>query len=64
MPAKAYVDALHVAVTAVHGLEYLLTWNCTHIANAALRGKIEAICRAAGFEPPVICTPVELVKEL
>jgi len=64
MPNKAYVDAIHVAMAAVHGLDYLLTWNCTHIANATMRGKIEAICRAAGFEPPVICTPVELVKEL
>jgi predicted nucleic acid-binding protein len=63
MPSKAYVDAVHVALAAVHGLDYLLTWNCTHIANATMRGKIEAICRAAGFEPPVICTPVELVKE-
>src|ERR1700681_914731 len=60
MPAKAYVDAVHVALAAVHGLDYLLTWNCAHIANATLRGKIETICRAAGFEPPVICTPVEL----
>jgi len=64
MPAKAYADAVHVAVAAVHGLDYLLTWNCSHIANATMRGKIEAICRATGFEPPVICTPVELVKEL
>jgi hypothetical protein len=64
MPAKAYVDAVHVALAAVHGLDYLLTWNCAHIANATMRGKIEAICRATGFEPPVICTPVELVKEL
>lgn len=63
MPAKAYVDAVHVAVAAVHGLDYLLTWNCSHIANATMRGKIENICRASGFEPPVICTPVELVKE-
>lgn len=38
MPAKAYVDAVHVAVAAVHGLDYLLTWNCTHIANASMRG--------------------------
>jgi len=45
-------------------LDYLLTWNCVHIANATMRGKIEAICRAAGCEPPIICTPVELVKEL
>lgn len=64
MPAKAYVDAVHVALAAAHGLDYLLTWNCSHIANATMRGKIELICRAAGFEPPVICTPVELVKEL
>lgn len=64
MPAKAFVDAGHVALAAVHGLDYLLTWNCTHIANATMRGKIEAICRAAGFEPPIICTPVEFVKEL
>jgi predicted nucleic acid-binding protein len=63
MPPKAYVDAVHVALAAVHGLDYLLTWNCAHIAHATLRGKIEAICRATGFEPPVICTPVELVKE-
>jgi predicted nucleic acid-binding protein len=64
MPAKAYADAVHVALAAVHGLDYLLTWNCAHIANATMRGKIETICRAAGFEPPVICTPLELVKEL
>jgi predicted nucleic acid-binding protein len=64
MPAKAYIDAVHVALAAVHGLDYLLTWNCAHIANAILRARVESICRATGFEPPVICTPIELVKEL
>jgi predicted nucleic acid-binding protein len=63
MPAKAFVDAVHVAVAAAHGVDYLLTWNCTHIANPMLRGRIEAICRATGFEPPVICTPVEFMQE-
>jgi hypothetical protein len=63
VPPKAAADAFHIGVAAAHGLDYLLTWNCTHIANAALRGKIEAICRASGFEPPVICTPVELTEE-
>ena len=63
LPTKARVDAFHVAVATVHGMDYLLSWNCTHIANATLRGRIEAICRAAGFEPPVICTPLELVEE-
>lgn len=63
MPAKAYIDAVHVAVAAAHGIDFLLTWNCTHIANPMLRSKIESICRASGFEPPVICTPVEFIQE-
>ena len=63
LPATAKIDALHIAVASVHGMDYLLSWNCTHIANATMRGQIEAICRNAGFDPPVICTPIELVKE-
>jgi predicted nucleic acid-binding protein len=60
LPAKAEADAYHVALAAVNGIEYLLTWNCTHIANAHTRPKIESTCRALGYEPPVICTPLEL----
>ncbi|WP_437906746.1 type II toxin-antitoxin system VapC family toxin [Sorangium sp. So ce327] len=63
LPAKARVDALHVAMAAVHGMDFLLTWNCKHIANAATRERIEELCRVDGFEPPVICTPLELPKE-
>jgi len=63
VPEKAKIDALHIAVASVHGMDYLVSWNCTHIANATMRGRIEAICRGAGFDPPVICTPLELVKE-
>jgi len=63
LPQKTNADALHIAITAVHGMDYLLTWNCTHIANAIMRPKIELICRTAGYEPPVICTPPELVEE-
>jgi hypothetical protein len=63
LPQRARVDAFHVAVATVHGMDYLLSWNCKHIANATLRSRIEAICRAVGFEPPVICTPLELVEE-
>ncbi len=63
LPARAAIDALHIAVAACHGMDYLLTWNCKHIANAVMRTKIEAVCRAAGFEPPVICTPMELLQE-
>jgi len=62
LPAKAKTDALHIAAAAVNGMNYLLTWNCAHIANAALRPQIEAVCRAAGYEPPIICTPQELLE--
>lgn len=62
LPLKAAADALHIAIAAVHGVEFLLTWNCTHIANATLRPRIESICRQLGYEPPVICTPLELLE--
>lgn len=61
IPPRAGADAVHIATAAVHGMQYLLTWNCTHIANAVLRPRIEAACRAAGCEPPLICTPQELM---
>jgi hypothetical protein len=63
LPEQAASDALHIAITAVHGWDYLLTGNCTHIANVTLRPRIEAVCRAAGYEPPLICTPEELPAE-
>ena len=63
MPERATVDALHIAVAAVHGMDYLLTWNCTHIANATLREPIGAVCRASGYEPPAIGTPEELLSD-
>lgn len=47
--------------TDYHGMEYLLTWNFKHIANAVMCGKIEAVCRDEGYEPPIICTPQELL---
>jgi len=62
LPEKAGIDALHISVAAVNGVEYLLTWNCKHIANPVLRPRIELLCREAGYEPPVICTPQELLE--
>jgi hypothetical protein len=60
LPKKATVDAFHIAIAAAHQIDYLLTWNCKHMANATMRGTIEAICRSAGLAPPIICTPEEL----
>ena len=62
LPAKAATDALHISAAAVNGIEYLLTWNCRHIANPSLRPRIERLCREMGFAPPVICTPQELLE--
>ncbi|MGI8735406.1 MAG: type II toxin-antitoxin system VapC family toxin [Pyrinomonadaceae bacterium] len=61
IPKKAAVDALHIAIATVHGMDYLLTWNCKHIANAEMQTAVSRICRGAGYEPPVICTPEELL---
>lgn len=60
IPKKAAQDALHIAIACANGADYLLTWNCTHIANAKMRSKIEKVCRDAGYVPPIICTPEEL----
>lgn len=61
LPEKAAADASHIAIAAVHGMHFLLTWNCTHIANAEMSGAIEAACEERGFSCPVICTPEELM---
>ena len=60
IPAKAALDAFHIAASVAGGADYLLTWNFKHLANAALRKRIEAACRSRGYDPPVICTPEEL----
>jgi hypothetical protein len=60
VPKKAAQDALHIAIACVNGMDYLLTWNCKHIANAKMRSKIDKVCRDAGYVPPTICTPEEL----
>jgi len=63
LPSKAAEDALHIAVAAIHNVEYLLTWNCRHIANATKRLAISTICEQSGYRTPVICTPEELLGE-
>ena len=62
IPERADVDALHVAIAAVHGMDYLISWNCKHIVNANILPQVYAVCRASGFEPPLVCTPLELME--
>lgn len=59
---NAAIDALHVAVAALNGMEYLLTWNCKHLANVTIRRRMEAAVEDAGFSCPAICTPEELLE--
>lgn len=61
VPRGAEEDAFHIAIAAAHGMDYLLTWNCRHIANAEVEQLISGVCAAAGLECPVICTPEELM---
>ncbi len=61
LPPKAADDAIHIALATVYSLDYLLTWNCKHIANAQIQKKLSQISFDAGYELPTICTPYELM---
>jgi len=60
LPRKAATDAAHIAIAAVRGIDFLLTWNCVHIANAVVAKNIAKICRRYDWESPMISTPEEL----
>ena len=61
LPLKAAVDAFHIATATVHGMHFLLTWNCIHINNREIIPGVERLCSQAGYPLPVICTPLELM---
>lgn len=63
LPKIALEDALHIALCAVHGMDYLLTWNCKHLANAVICRNVYYYLSMQGFQPPVICTPAELTEK-
>lgn len=62
LPSKATADAAHIAIATVNGMDFLLTWNCTHIANGVVQRAISRLSRELGFEPPTIVTPEELIE--
>ncbi len=62
IPPRALRDAIHIGVSAAHRVEFLLTWNCRHINNAIIQQRLRGVCRAAGFELPVICNPNGLLR--
>jgi len=63
VPKNEIQDAYHLSVACVHGINYLLTWNCKHIANAEKHEEIEKTCTEFGYRIPIICTPDQLLGE-
>lgn len=64
LPPKAARDAFHIAVSAVHEVDILLTWNCRHIANASIERELTDVVAALGYRVPILCTPEELLEEI
>ncbi len=63
VPQKSSEDAAHIAIATIHDMDILLTWNCTHLANMVLLRKILGFIRSQGYEPPIICTPDDMMGE-
>ena len=63
LPPKAQIDALHIAVAAHHRIDYLLTWNCTHIANARILPRVHRVLADMNCFVPLICTPEEMLDD-
>src|SRR4051794_31541563 len=59
LPPHALADAAHIAVATIHAIDYLLTWNCKHLANAQIARRIKVVCEMLGHKVPIICTPEE-----
>ena len=59
IPPRKAADAAHIAVATVHHMQFLLTWNCTHLANAEILAQVQAICAGLGYAAPIVCTREE-----
>jgi len=62
VPKNSVEDAFHISFSAVHKMDFLLTWNFKHIANAVAKKKIESSVNAFGYKLPLLCSPLELVR--
>lgn len=63
LPERAKADALHISVATIHEVDFLVTWNCTHIAGAFVRRQLDTLNNALGLRTPTICTPEEMLDE-
>lgn len=63
LPPKARIDALHICAAAFHRIDYLMTWNCSHMANARILPRIRVILCELGYQLPIVCTPEEMIDD-
>lgn len=63
LPARVATDVAHVALASAQAVDYLLTLNCSHIANAHLARRFRAVIEEMGYQMPVLCTPQEIMEE-
>lgn len=61
IPQRAVTDAFHIAIAAIHRIDFLLTWNCTHIANAVMQKRLQRLSEKWLVSIPILCTPYELI---
>ena len=64
LPAKAKADAAHLAIATVHRVDYLLTWNCKHLANAEVWLRVRPLVEQRGYRMPMVCRPLQLMGEI
>jgi hypothetical protein len=62
LPDRARADAEHMGIAATAGMDYLLTWNCKHLANSDIRKKVTRTCKRSGFTAPELCTPEDILR--
>ena len=64
VPRNSELDAQHIAIATAHGVDYLVSWNHKHIVNKNKREHINSICQEVGFQPTILCTPMELMEDI
>jgi hypothetical protein len=62
MPKPVGGDALHVAMATVAGMDYMLTWNVTHLANPNKEHHLNVVCLEFGLVPPRIWRPDDMLE--
>lgn len=62
LPPKAHTDALHLSIALIHRFQFLLTWNCRHLANPQILTRVMRFLVNSGYNPLIVCTPDQLPK--